>query len=149
MTTFKRSQAAYVKQSYQTTNWPEYEAGLRQRGSLTVWISEDELNGVPLQGAHRANDAQPHAAGAEGGGENRLQDNAREPSGGLNRSRGGQSCDQIRAVHQRTSGPRGLGLRSLPIERIPEVLVPRHPLRECRWVWVGSNRHAGSPEAEL
>ena len=45
MRTFKRSQAKYVKQSYQTTNWPEYEAGLRQRGSLTVWISEDELRG--------------------------------------------------------------------------------------------------------
>ncbi len=36
MTTFKRSQAKYVRKSYQTTNWPEYEAGLRQRGSVTV-----------------------------------------------------------------------------------------------------------------
>ena len=45
MTAFKRSQAKYVKKSYKTTNWPEYEAGLRQRGSLTVWISEDELKG--------------------------------------------------------------------------------------------------------
>ncbi len=45
MTTFKRSQTKYVKKSYKTTNWPEYEAGLRQRGSLTVWISEDELQG--------------------------------------------------------------------------------------------------------
>ena len=45
MTAFKRSQAKYVKQSYQTTNWPEYEAGLRRRGSLTVWISEEELRG--------------------------------------------------------------------------------------------------------
>jgi hypothetical protein len=43
MTAFKRSQAKYVKHAYKTTNWPEYEAGLRQRGSLTVWISEDEL----------------------------------------------------------------------------------------------------------
>jgi hypothetical protein len=43
MTAFKRSQAKYVKQSYTNTNWSEYEAGLRQRGSLTVWISEDEL----------------------------------------------------------------------------------------------------------
>ena len=45
MTAFKRSQAKYVRKSYKTTNWPEYEAGLRQRGSLTVWLSEDELKG--------------------------------------------------------------------------------------------------------
>ena len=45
MSTFKRSQTKYVKKSYKTTNWPEYEAGLRQRGSLTVWISEKELKG--------------------------------------------------------------------------------------------------------
>ena len=45
MTAFKRSQAKYVRKSYKTTNWPEYEAGLRQRGSLTVWISEEELKG--------------------------------------------------------------------------------------------------------
>ena len=45
MTAFKRSQAKYVKNSFKTTNWPEYEAGLQQRGSLTVWISEEELKG--------------------------------------------------------------------------------------------------------
>ena len=45
MTAFKRSQAKYVRKSYKTTNWPEYEAGLRDRGSLTVWISEEELRG--------------------------------------------------------------------------------------------------------
>ena len=45
MTAFKRSQAKYVKGSYKITNWPEYEAGLQQRGNLTVWISEDELKG--------------------------------------------------------------------------------------------------------
>ena len=45
MTAFKRSQAKYVKDSFKTTNWPEYEAGLRQRGSVTVWISEEELRG--------------------------------------------------------------------------------------------------------
>jgi len=43
MTVFKRSQAKYVKQSHATTNWSEYESGLRQRASLTVWISENEL----------------------------------------------------------------------------------------------------------
>ena len=43
MTAFKRSQAKYVSKSYKTTNWTEYGAALRQRGSLTVWISEDEI----------------------------------------------------------------------------------------------------------
>jgi hypothetical protein len=45
MTAFKRSQAKYLKHSCETTNWPESEAGLRQHGSLTVWIAEDELKG--------------------------------------------------------------------------------------------------------
>ncbi len=26
------------------TNWPEYEAGLRRRGSLTLWVTEDALS---------------------------------------------------------------------------------------------------------
>jgi hypothetical protein len=46
MTAFKRSQAKYVKMPFETTNWPEYETGLQQRGSLRVWISnEEELKG--------------------------------------------------------------------------------------------------------
>jgi hypothetical protein len=43
MSSFKRSQAKYVKKPYRVRNWPEYEAGLRSRGSLNVWISEDEI----------------------------------------------------------------------------------------------------------
>jgi len=31
------------KMSFKVQNWPEYEAGLRQRGSLTLWIEEDAL----------------------------------------------------------------------------------------------------------
>ena len=57
MTTFKRSQAKYVKHSSKTTNWPEYEAGLRQRGTLTVWISEDELKEWGHQSAGSADPA--------------------------------------------------------------------------------------------
>ena len=55
MTAFKRSQAKYVRKSYKTTNWPEYEAGLRQRGSVTVCISEEELRGwgPPERGQRR------------------------------------------------------------------------------------------------
>ena len=43
MSSFKRSQAKYVRKQYHMRNWQEYEAGLRKRGSLTVWISEEEL----------------------------------------------------------------------------------------------------------
>jgi hypothetical protein len=39
MSHFKRSQRKYVKKTYRVRNWHEYEAGLRERGSLTVWIS--------------------------------------------------------------------------------------------------------------
>jgi hypothetical protein len=31
------------KQRYRVTNWPEYDAALRQRGSLTVWFTEAAL----------------------------------------------------------------------------------------------------------
>ncbi|MFT5154724.1 MAG: hypothetical protein ACI841_004732 [Planctomycetota bacterium] len=39
MSTFKRSQLEYVKKAYRVRNWREYEAGLRDRGTQTVWIS--------------------------------------------------------------------------------------------------------------
>jgi hypothetical protein len=46
--------AHYIpKQRYRVTNWRSYEEGLRARGSLTVWISDDALsawNGVKRQG---------------------------------------------------------------------------------------------------
>jgi hypothetical protein len=31
------------RQQYKVTNWPAYEAGLRQRGSLTVWFTDDAV----------------------------------------------------------------------------------------------------------
>ncbi len=31
------------KQKHRVTNWADYNEGLRQRGDLTVWISEDAL----------------------------------------------------------------------------------------------------------
>ena len=40
----KRSQYKYTKSRYRIGNWPEYEAGLRRRGDLTVWFSEDAIN---------------------------------------------------------------------------------------------------------
>ena len=39
MSILKRTQRKYVKKAYRVRNWREYEAGLRNRGSLTVWIS--------------------------------------------------------------------------------------------------------------
>ncbi len=45
MSRFKRNQQKYVKKVYRVRNWHEYEAGLRSRGSLTVWIllTDDKL----------------------------------------------------------------------------------------------------------
>src|SRR5687767_3929250 len=31
------------RKRYRVTNWAEYDASLRQRGSLTVWFSEDAI----------------------------------------------------------------------------------------------------------
>jgi hypothetical protein len=32
------------KMKFKLTNWPEYEAGLRRRGSLTLWITAGALS---------------------------------------------------------------------------------------------------------
>jgi hypothetical protein len=40
----KRSQYKYAKSRYRRGNWPEYEAGLRRRGDLTVWLSDEALH---------------------------------------------------------------------------------------------------------
>ena len=39
----KRSQYKYAKSPYRIRNWPEYEAGLRKRGDLTIWFSDDAI----------------------------------------------------------------------------------------------------------
>ncbi len=36
----KRSQYSYAKSRYGIRDWPQYEAGLRSRGDLTVWLSD-------------------------------------------------------------------------------------------------------------
>src|SRR5918998_2131385 len=33
------------RQRHRITNWPAYEAGLRARGSLTVWFSDEAIEG--------------------------------------------------------------------------------------------------------
>ena len=40
----KRSQYKYAKSRYRIGNWDEYEAGLRRRGDLTVWLSDAALD---------------------------------------------------------------------------------------------------------
>ena len=32
------------KMKFKVTNWPEYEAGLRRRGSLTLWMTPEALS---------------------------------------------------------------------------------------------------------
>ena len=39
----RRSQLKYTKQRYRVRNWPEYEAGLRNRGDLRLWFSEEAI----------------------------------------------------------------------------------------------------------
>ena len=48
----KRSQYKYAKSQYRIRNWPEYEAGLRNRGDLTVWLSDAALDAwrAPVSG---------------------------------------------------------------------------------------------------
>jgi len=33
------------RQQHKVTNWPAYDASLRQRGSLTVWFTDDAIAG--------------------------------------------------------------------------------------------------------
>ena len=40
----KRSQYKYAKSRYRLRNWSGYEASLRSRRDLTVWLSDDALD---------------------------------------------------------------------------------------------------------
>jgi hypothetical protein len=44
MSSFKRSQAKYVKQTIKVTNWPAYEQALVNRGSLTFWFTDEAIS---------------------------------------------------------------------------------------------------------
>jgi len=48
----KRRQYKHTKSRYRVKNWGEYEAVLRKRGDLTVWLSDDALDSwrAPLSG---------------------------------------------------------------------------------------------------
>ncbi len=40
----KRRQYQHTKSRYRVKNWGQYEAGLRRRGDLTVWLSDEALD---------------------------------------------------------------------------------------------------------
>jgi len=62
----QRNQLKYTKKQYRVRNWREYEVGLRKRGDLTIWFSEDALH-----------DWHP-SVGAKPGGQRRYSDTAIE-----------------------------------------------------------------------
>jgi hypothetical protein len=43
MSSFKRSQAKYVKQTHKITNWPSCDRALVNRGSLTFWFTDNAI----------------------------------------------------------------------------------------------------------
>ena len=45
----KRCKLKHTKSRYQVRNWVEYEAGLRRRGNLPVWLSEEALTSTGLR----------------------------------------------------------------------------------------------------
>ena len=49
----KRSQYQHAKSQYRVRNWPEYEAGLKKRGDLTVWLSGIASARACLRRGHR------------------------------------------------------------------------------------------------
>jgi len=61
-----RNQLKYTRKQYRVRNWRDYEAGLRKRGDLTIWFSEEALR-----------DWHP-SVGAKPGGQRRYSDTAIE-----------------------------------------------------------------------
>jgi hypothetical protein len=45
--------AKIPKHKHRVTNWAEYNEGLRQRGDLTVWISDDTRSTPYAEPVHR------------------------------------------------------------------------------------------------
>ena len=106
----KRSQYKYAKSRYRIRNWPEYEAGLRRRGDLTIWLSEDAIKSwreppsgnpggqrdLPLQDDHRSKYAKSNLRRTTRGSADRVPDfqhddparDARQPPIGVIPSRG-------------------------------------------------------------
>jgi hypothetical protein len=49
----KRSQYKHTKKPYKIGNWAAYDAGLRSRGDLTLWFSEDAIQGWRASGRRK------------------------------------------------------------------------------------------------
>lgn len=41
----KRNRHPRYRTGYRVKNWAEYEAALRQRGSITFWLNDDVIEG--------------------------------------------------------------------------------------------------------
>ena len=50
------------KQRHRVTNWAAYDAGLRQRGSLTVWFTEEAVAAWAVE-PRTTRGGQPHYSG--------------------------------------------------------------------------------------
>jgi hypothetical protein len=46
-------QSIKVKEKYKVTNWSEYNNALKQRGSLTIWFSEEAISSWEYQGKRK------------------------------------------------------------------------------------------------
>jgi len=60
---FKRTQRKY-KTQYKVRNWAAYEAGLRQRGSVTLWLSEDARQSWRFNGRRKPGGKRVYSNGA-------------------------------------------------------------------------------------
>ncbi len=60
---FKRTQRKY-KTPYKIGNWSAYEAGLRQRGSVTLWLSEDARQSWRFNGRRKPGGKRVYSNGA-------------------------------------------------------------------------------------
>ena len=49
----RRRRRRGAKEQYRLRNWPAYNRGLKQRGSLTVWCSPDVADGWHYQGPNK------------------------------------------------------------------------------------------------
>lgn len=46
----------FPRAKYQVTNWPEYDAALIRRGSLTVWVTDEAMARTGDRKARRSTD---------------------------------------------------------------------------------------------
>lgn len=46
-------QSTKAKEKYKVTNWPEYNQALKQRGSITIWFSEEAISSWEFQGKRK------------------------------------------------------------------------------------------------